>query len=228
MDLYPRAKWTCRSAPSDALPGQFHIGCGHVPLVALILNQGNDHAVQIEEEHDEMEAELDKGLLWRVRRAPEILAIPNQGNGINGPFCGHSVSGRSPWHPAGVCSRRSCAGGWVSSCCQGGRGERAQASQSMHADILLDVPREERGVEEQGHPVSIDEEQESQEAVDRGLGDNVRVEPVAEVDGVDVVAVAPRGMLLANVTRMCLRRPANNAACMRAGKKPRTIRDRCT
>jgi hypothetical protein len=32
-------------------------------LVRLITNKGNDHAVEVEEEHQEMEAELDEGLL---------------------------------------------------------------------------------------------------------------------------------------------------------------------
>ena len=33
--------------------------------MALILDQGDDHAVQVEEEHDEVEAELDEGFLWK-------------------------------------------------------------------------------------------------------------------------------------------------------------------
>lgn len=32
-------------------------------LVRLVLNQGDDHAIQVEEEHDQVEAQLDKGFL---------------------------------------------------------------------------------------------------------------------------------------------------------------------
>lgn len=55
--------------------------------------------------------------------------------------------------------------------------------------VLLDVPAKERQVEDQRHPVSVDKEQEGQESVDGNFGDDVGVEAVAEVDGVDVVAV---------------------------------------
>ena len=32
-------------------------------LFGLVLDQGDDHAVEVEEEHDEVESELDEGLL---------------------------------------------------------------------------------------------------------------------------------------------------------------------
>jgi hypothetical protein len=54
--------------------------------------------------------------------------------------------------------------------------------------VLLSVPGQQRQIQDQGDPVSIDEEQESQEGVDSGFGDDVCVEAVAEIDGVDVVA----------------------------------------
>lgn len=38
-----------------------HYGGDH--LVRLVLDQGDDHAVQVEEEHDKVEAELEKGFL---------------------------------------------------------------------------------------------------------------------------------------------------------------------
>jgi hypothetical protein len=34
-----------------------------INLVRLITDQGNNHAVEVEEEHQEMEAELDEGFL---------------------------------------------------------------------------------------------------------------------------------------------------------------------
>lgn len=53
---------------------------------------------------------------------------------------------------------------------------------------LLRVPCQQRDVEQQGNPVSIDQEERGQESVEAGLGDDVHVEAVAEVDRVDVVA----------------------------------------
>lgn len=52
---------------------------------------------------------------------------------------------------------------------------------------LLGVPGEKRQVEDEGKPVTVDEEQECQEAVYGRLGNDVGVEAVAEFDGVDVV-----------------------------------------
>lgn len=52
---------------------------------------------------------------------------------------------------------------------------------------LLNVPAKERQVENKRHPVSVDKEEEGQETVYGSLGDNVGVESVAEVNGVDVV-----------------------------------------
>ena len=56
--------------------------------------------------------------------------------------------------------------------------------------VLLSVPCQEGQVEDKRDPVPIDEEQEGQESVNGGLGDDVGVEAVAEVDGVNVVAGA--------------------------------------
>jgi hypothetical protein len=54
---------------------------------------------------------------------------------------------------------------------------------------LLDIPCNQGQVEDQGQPVSVDKEQEGQEPMDGNFRDDVRVEAVAEVDRVDVVAV---------------------------------------
>ena len=53
---------------------------------------------------------------------------------------------------------------------------------------LLDVPSKERQVQNQGKPVTVDKEQKGQEPVDRDFREDVCVQAVAEVDGVDVVA----------------------------------------
>lgn len=60
------------------------------------------------------------------------------------------------------------------------------------ANVLLDVPGQERQVEDQRDPVSVDEEEEGQETVNGGLGDDVGVESVAEINGVDVITVENR------------------------------------
>lgn len=52
---------------------------------------------------------------------------------------------------------------------------------------LLDVPGQEREVQDQRHPVSIDQEQQRQETMYGSLGNNIGVQAVAEVDRVDVV-----------------------------------------
>lgn len=56
--------------------------------------------------------------------------------------------------------------------------------------ILLAVPSQERQVQDQCHPVSIDEEKEGQERVYGSFGDNVGVEAVAKIDRVDVVTAS--------------------------------------
>jgi len=56
-------------------------------------------------------------------------------------------------------------------------------------EYLLCVPRKHGQVENEGDPVSVDQEHEGEEPMDGSFGDNVRVEAVAEVDRVNVVAV---------------------------------------
>lgn len=56
-------------------------------------------------------------------------------------------------------------------------------------DALLSIERQERQVQQDGNPVSVDDEEEGQEGVNGGFGDDVGVQAVAEVDGVDVVTV---------------------------------------
>lgn len=58
--------------------------------------------------------------------------------------------------------------------------------------ILLGVEGQERQVEEDSEPVAIDDEQEGQEGVNGGFGDDVGVEAVAQVNRVYVVT-AKRG-----------------------------------
>lgn len=62
----------------------------------------------------------------------------------------------------------------------------------MFINVLLCVPGQERQVEDERHPVAVDQEQNSEECVDTGLGDDVHVEAVAQIDRVDVVAFQVR------------------------------------
>lgn len=59
-------------------------------------------------------------------------------------------------------------------------------------NVLLDVPAKERQVENKRHPVSVDEEEEGQETMHSSLGDDVGVESVAEINGVNVVTTIKR------------------------------------
>lgn len=54
--------------------------------------------------------------------------------------------------------------------------------------LLLRIPGQERQVQHQRQPVSVQQEEHGEESVDAGFWDNVHVEAVAEIDRVDVVA----------------------------------------
>lgn len=58
-----------------------------------------------------------------------------------------------------------------------------------NGDALLRIEDEQRQVQDDSKPVSVDDEQEGQESVNGGFGDDVGVETVAEINGVDVVTV---------------------------------------
>ena len=53
--------------------------------------------------------------------------------------------------------------------------------------ILLDIVCDERDVKNKSEPVAVNEEQEGQETVDGCFGDDVGVQTVAEIDGVNVI-----------------------------------------
>lgn len=59
-------------------------------------------------------------------------------------------------------------------------------------DALLRIENKQRQVQDDSKPVSVDDEQEGQESVNGGFGDDVGVETVAEVDRVDVVAMVEK------------------------------------
>lgn len=53
--------------------------------------------------------------------------------------------------------------------------------------VLLGVEDCERQVQHNGEPVPVDHEEEGQESVDSGLGNDVGIEAIAKVDRVDVI-----------------------------------------
>lgn len=65
--------------------------------------------------------------------------------------------------------------------------------------LLLNIPGEERQVEDQGQPVAVNQEQEREKTVDGGFRNDVGVETVAEVNGVDVVARRGKRIVLAPI-----------------------------
>jgi len=106
-------------------------------LFGLVTDESDNHAVEVEEKHDEVEAKLDEGFLLVDVQLPEDLC---------------------------------------------------RIEEVSVLEDLLDVPDQQRQVEYQREPISVDKEEECQKSVHGGLGDDVGVEAVAEVDGVDVVA----------------------------------------
>lgn len=98
--------------------------------------------------------------------------------------------------------------------------------QVLVLEYLLSVPGEEGKVENQRDPVAVDQEERRQQRVDRGLGNNVRVEAVAEVDGVDVIAVY---VATVSPPRQMARLPCQGRRVkLRLPGKVHTIPDRCT
>ena len=66
---------------------------------------------------------------------------------------------------------------------------------------LFRVVRNQREVQDQGDPVSIDQEESRQECVYASFGKDVGVQAIAEVDGVYVVTVCRRELRLARHPR---------------------------
>lgn len=60
---------------------------------------------------------------------------------------------------------------------------------------LLRIECQQRQVQKQGDPVSVNQEQEGQEGLYSGFGHNVRVQAIAKINGVDVVTVHQRSAL---------------------------------
>lgn len=73
-----------------------------------------------------------------------------------------------------------------------------RVGREIRENVLLPVERQERQVQQNRDPVAVDDEKEGQERVNSGLGDDVGVQAVAQVDRVDVVTAEKKG--IASVT----------------------------
>jgi len=104
--------------------------------VSLIADQSDNHAIEVEEEHDKVETKLyERFLLMHIQ-------FPKN-------FC--------------------------------------RVQKMLVLKNFLSIPYQEWEVQQKRNPVSVDEEKESEAGVDGGFGDDIVVESVAEVDGVDIV-----------------------------------------
>ena len=140
-------------------------------LTPLVSDEGNDHGVEVEEEHEQVETELDERLLLVHVQLPEDLGSVEQVLVLEDP----------------VVILLACC-----SFCQFITPLLESMPRRIFRDVLLCVPGQERQVEDERHPVAVDQEQDSQECVDTSLGDDVHVEAVAEINRVDVVAFQVR------------------------------------
>lgn len=140
--------------------------------MGLVPDEGDDHAVQIEEEEDQMEAELGERFLNAPPRQPPTLRcaccsayllVDIELSENLGRVKEMGVIDNPTTHVSDLLAI------------------------AFNDYPLLDVPSEEWQVEDQREPVSVDKEHEGQETMDSDFGDDVGVEAVAEVNRVDVV-----------------------------------------
>lgn len=110
----------------------------------LIADKRNNHAVEVEEEHDEVEAELEEGLLQYT----SVLSYYfSDGTRVAAYLLMHVQLA-----------------------------EDLRGIQQMGVvNDLVDIVSQERQVEDESDPVAIDQEQEGEEAVNGGFGDDVCV-----------------------------------------------------
>lgn len=73
-------------------------------LMRFVADQGHNHTVQVEEEHQEVEAQFDE----RFLRLLATYAKPASWRGKNTPSCAHSACGRSRSRREGAGSHKSC------------------------------------------------------------------------------------------------------------------------
>jgi len=106
--------------------------------MCFIAYKSNYHRVQVEEKHNEMEAQFDERfLLVNIQLAENFSSI----------------------------------------------------QEMLIIHNLLNIPCDERQIKQKSYPITVDQEQESQEAMYGRLRDDIRVKSVAEVDGINVITL---------------------------------------
>nr|POF02503.1 hypothetical protein CFP56_58134 [Quercus suber] len=140
-------------------------------LSALVTNERDDHRVQVEEEHEEVETEFYERFFLVDVEFAEDLGRVEQVLLVEDPTMKIESAGRI----VVLCPRK-----------------RLLKSQKQviffQRYSLLSVPRQQGQIQQQRHPVSVHQKQRGQERVYTRFGDNVGVETVAKLDGIDVVA----------------------------------------
>lgn len=91
-------------------------------------------------------------------------------------------------------------------------------------DVLLRIEGQERQVEQDGEPVTVDDEEEGQEGVDGSFRDDIGVETVAQVDRVDVVAVR-EGARVSDIPRRARELKISAASCKKDSPFQITVHD---
>ena len=147
-------------------------------LGRVLTDESDNHAVEVEEEHDEVETKLEERLL-----RTQLASCRSCADCLDAfPTFLWMLSLRK----ISVASSR-----WVFSTILRNKLASTFAPNSTgENNVLLCVPGNQRKVQNERQPVAVDEEQEGQESVDGGFGDNVGVEAVAEVDRVDVITAS--------------------------------------
>jgi len=158
--------------------------------VGLVSDECNDHAVEVEEEHEQVETKLDERFLRIVSslscmrsfsrdRSSAAISMRNLCIGVHTFLCTLSFLKIS------VASKRC----WFSSILSVSVHLPATVSvANLH--ILLGIPCHQRQVQDKREPVAVNEEEEGQESVYGSFWNDVGVEAVAEVDRIDVITGA--------------------------------------
>ena len=157
-------------------------------LISLVPDQGDNHTVEVEEEHDKVESKLEERLLHHVSTLAAvpvcIICILKAGTRSRTNLL---VSVQRPENLGRVEKVRI-----VKNPRRGHqlaiRGGDLRLGRALESDILLDIERKQGQVQDQGDPVTVDQEESSEQSMNGSLGDDVGVEAVAEVDRVDIVA----------------------------------------
>ena len=145
----------------------------------LVSYEGDDHAVEVEEKHQEVEAKLDERFLYKCQlKHPYIDCILCQIN-VTRPtflctfnFLKISVASRRCWFSKILKS--------LSASC---------SSRRFMTNRLLRIVSQQGQIEDQSDPVEVDCEENGKKGVYSGFRDDVGIESVTQIDRVDIVTV---------------------------------------